>query len=168
MTCNHFPKRGMTSFNRIFSLRSIKYQAVWFSGKALDLHSQDTPFNLSRVNGCLDRFPSVSNSHSKYMPRLFSARPQSLLSKSFPVFIQHYIIRLYKTITVAPRGLRYEMSSPAETLGTGLESHSRHGSFSAFSLCLCYSAVADLHTLQITTTHTKSSHSAVSSPVVPW
>jgi hypothetical protein len=33
---------------------------------------------------------------------------------------------------------------------------------------LHYSAIADLHTLQITTAHTKSFQSAVSSSVVPW
>jgi hypothetical protein len=30
------------------------------------------------------------------------------------------------------------------------------------------SAIANSHTLQFTTAHTKSSHSAVSSPVVAW
>jgi hypothetical protein len=33
---------------------------------------------------------------------------------------------------------------------------------------LNYSAIADFHTSQITTTHAKSFQSAVSSPVVPW
>jgi hypothetical protein len=33
---------------------------------------------------------------------------------------------------------------------------------------LHYSAIADLHTLQITTAHTKSFQSVVSSPVPPW
>jgi hypothetical protein len=31
-----------------------------------------------------------------------------------------------------------------------------------------YSAIADLHTLQITTAHAKTFQSAESSPVVPW
>jgi hypothetical protein len=33
---------------------------------------------------------------------------------------------------------------------------------------LNYGAIGDLHSLQITTAHTKSFQSAVSSPVVPW
>jgi hypothetical protein len=33
---------------------------------------------------------------------------------------------------------------------------------------LNYSAIADFHTLQITTPYAKSFQSAVSSPVVPW
>jgi hypothetical protein len=33
---------------------------------------------------------------------------------------------------------------------------------------LNYSAIADLHTLQITTAHSKSFQSTVSSPVIPW
>jgi hypothetical protein len=33
---------------------------------------------------------------------------------------------------------------------------------------LNYSAIVNLHTLQITTARTKSFQSAVSSPVVPW
>jgi hypothetical protein len=35
-------------------------------------------------------------------------------------------------------------------------------------ITLNYSAIADLHILQITTAHAKSFQSAVSSPVVPW
>jgi hypothetical protein len=37
-----------------------------------------------------------------------------------------------------------------------------------FLTTLNYSAIADLHTLQITTGHAKSFQSVVSSPVVAW
>jgi hypothetical protein len=36
-----------------------------------------------------------------------------------------------------PRGLRHELFSPALTLGSSFESHSRHGCLSTFIRCLC-------------------------------
>jgi hypothetical protein len=36
-----------------------------------------------------------------------------------------------------PRGLRHELSSPAQTLGSWVRIHLRHGCLCAFILCLC-------------------------------
>jgi hypothetical protein len=40
--------------------------------------------------------------------------------------------------------------------------------FNALMTTFNYSAIPDLHTLQITTSHAKSFQSALSSPVVAW